>query len=132
MRFLAASLMVVTAMLLTLGNNQAGEKPKYSIKEVMKEAHKGGLMKKVADGKAERPLVLVAGGFFVIISAMLTGPTVVAALKACGVSHVIWIPDSELGAWEQALTGAGGLPLVRVCREGEALAVAAGLLLGGK
>ena len=53
-------------------------------------------------------------------------------MKACGITHVIWIPDSELGAWEQALTGAGGLPLVRVCREGEALAVAAGLLLGGK
>src|SRR5438477_7138389 len=53
MRFLAASLMVATAMLLTLGNNQAGEKPKYSIKEVMKEAHKGKLMNKVAEGKAD-------------------------------------------------------------------------------
>ena len=28
---------------------------------------------------------------------MLDGPAVVAALKACGVTHVIWIPDSELG-----------------------------------
>lgn len=63
---------------------------------------------------------------------MLDGPSVVAALKACGVSHVIWVPDSELGAWEPALTGPEGLPLVRVCREGEAFAVAAGLLLGGK
>ena len=63
---------------------------------------------------------------------MLHGPDVVAALKAGGVSHVIWIPDSELGAWEAALTGPAGLPLIRVCREGEAIAVAAGLLLGGR
>jgi sulfopyruvate decarboxylase TPP-binding subunit len=66
------------------------------------------------------------------MNTMLTGPTVVAALKGCGVTHVIWLPDSELGTWEQALTGPDGLPLIRVCREGEAFAVAAGLLLGGK
>ena len=63
---------------------------------------------------------------------MLDGPAVVAALKACGVTHVVWIPDSELGTWEPALTGPDGLPLIRVCREGEAFAVAAGLLLGGR
>ena len=53
MKFLAASFMAVTAIVLLLGHNQAGEKAKYTIKEVMKEAHKGGLMKKVADGKAD-------------------------------------------------------------------------------
>jgi sulfopyruvate decarboxylase subunit alpha len=63
---------------------------------------------------------------------MLDGPSVVAALKACGVTHVVWVPDSELGTWEPALTGPGGLPLVRVCREGEAFAVAAGLWIGGQ
>jgi sulfopyruvate decarboxylase TPP-binding subunit len=63
---------------------------------------------------------------------MLDGPAVVAALKGCGVTHVIWIPDTEVGTWEAALTGPGGLPLVRVCREGEAIGVAAGLLLGGQ
>ena len=63
---------------------------------------------------------------------MLEGPAAVAALNACGVTHVIWIPDSELGTWEPALTGPEGLPLIHVCREGEAFAVAAGLLLGGK
>jgi sulfopyruvate decarboxylase TPP-binding subunit len=62
---------------------------------------------------------------------MLDGPSAVAALKGCGVTHVIWLPDSELGTWEPALTGPDGLPLVRVCREGEAMAVAAGLHLGG-
>ena len=63
---------------------------------------------------------------------MLDGPSVVAALKECGVTHVIWVPDSELGTWEAALTGPDGLPLIRVCREGEAFGVAAGLSLGGK
>src|SRR4051812_19383261 len=64
---------------------------------------------------------------------MLDGSAVVAALKGVGVSHVVWLPDSELGTWEDALSDPqGGLPLVRVCREGEAIAVAAGLLLGGR
>jgi sulfopyruvate decarboxylase subunit alpha len=63
---------------------------------------------------------------------MLDGPSVVAALKRCGITHVVWIPDSELGLWESALTAAEGLSLLRVCREGEAFALAAGLYLGGK
>jgi sulfopyruvate decarboxylase TPP-binding subunit len=63
---------------------------------------------------------------------MLDGRSVVAALKDCGVSHVIWVPDTDLGTWEADLTGPAGLPLIRVCREGEAFGVAAGLWLGGK
>lgn len=63
---------------------------------------------------------------------MLDGPSIAAALKANGVTHVVWIPDSELGTWEPALAATDGLTLVRVCREGEAFAVAAGLHLGGK
>jgi sulfopyruvate decarboxylase TPP-binding subunit len=63
---------------------------------------------------------------------MLDGPSVVAALKSCGITHVVWIPDSELGLWESALVSEPGLQLIRACREGEALAIAAGLYLGGK
>jgi sulfopyruvate decarboxylase TPP-binding subunit len=63
---------------------------------------------------------------------MLDGPSVVAALKECGVTHVVWIPDSEIGTWEPALLAEPALQLLRVCREGEAIAVAAGLYLGGK
>src|SRR5713101_4444087 len=63
---------------------------------------------------------------------MIDGPELVAALKQCGVSHVIWIPDTTLGAWESALAAPDALPLIRVCREGEAFGVAAGLILGGK
>jgi sulfopyruvate decarboxylase subunit alpha len=63
---------------------------------------------------------------------MLDGAEIVGALKKCGVSHVIWIPDSELGKWETVLSADRDLKLIRVCREGEAMAVAAGLLLGGR
>jgi sulfopyruvate decarboxylase subunit alpha len=62
---------------------------------------------------------------------MFDGPSVVAALEDCGVTHVVWIPDSDIGRWEPALKAASKLRLLRVCREGEAIALAAGLLLGG-
>ena len=63
---------------------------------------------------------------------MFDGPSVAAALKSCGVTHVVWIPDSYLGTWENTLAADPDIKLVRVCREGEAIGVAAGLLLGGK
>lgn len=63
---------------------------------------------------------------------MLDGPGVVRALVAAGVTHVVWLPDSELGLWESALSTSPHLRLLRPCREGEAIALAAGLLLGGK
>src|SRR5207248_9078800 len=61
---------------------------------------------------------------------MIDGPSVVAALEAAGFTHLVWLPDSHLGTWDAALAGSRLAP-VRVCREGEAVAVAAGLLLGG-
>jgi sulfopyruvate decarboxylase TPP-binding subunit len=63
---------------------------------------------------------------------MWDGRAVVTALKGCGVTDVVWIPDTELGAWEPALSADPELRLIRACREGEALAVAAGLWLGGR
>ncbi len=63
---------------------------------------------------------------------MLDGPSVVGALVAAGVTDVVWVPDSELGTWEEALRTERDLRLIRVCREGEAMAVAAGLMLGGR
>ncbi|MHB1421949.1 MAG: thiamine pyrophosphate-binding protein [Gemmataceae bacterium] len=63
---------------------------------------------------------------------MFDGPSVVAALEDCEVTHVAWIPDSDIGRWEPALSTAQRLQLLRVCREGEAIALAAGLYLGGK
>lgn len=62
---------------------------------------------------------------------MFDGNEVVATLRQLGVTHVVWLPDSELGQWEPALSAGHDPRLIRVCREGEAYGVAAGLLLGG-
>jgi sulfopyruvate decarboxylase TPP-binding subunit len=61
---------------------------------------------------------------------MIDGPAVVAALEAAGFTHLVWLPDSHLGTWDAALAGSRLGP-IRACREGEAVAIAAGLLLGG-
>jgi sulfopyruvate decarboxylase TPP-binding subunit len=62
---------------------------------------------------------------------MIDGPQMVEILRTAGITHVPWIPDSDLGRWESALANASTPRLLRVCREGEILAIAAGLLLGG-
>jgi sulfopyruvate decarboxylase subunit alpha len=63
---------------------------------------------------------------------MFAGPEIVEILKEMQVTHVVALPDSTLGLWEDAIRAAGSPKLVRVCREGEAWAVAAGLYLGGR
>jgi len=63
---------------------------------------------------------------------MFDGNEVVNLFESLGVTHVVWLPDSELGQWEAALSASSKLKLIRVCREGEAFAVAAGLLIGGQ
>jgi len=63
---------------------------------------------------------------------MFSGSQIVATLEQLGVTHVIWVPDSATGPWETAIQSSRQLTLVRVCREGEAWPLAAGLHLGGK
>jgi sulfopyruvate decarboxylase TPP-binding subunit len=62
---------------------------------------------------------------------MLDGHAVAVALAESGATHIVWIPDSIIGTWQSALLAEKRLQLIRVCREGEAIGVAAGLLLGG-
>ena len=57
---------------------------------------------------------------------------VVAELKKNDISHVVWLPDSETNFMYQLLTNEPTLDLVPVCREGETMAIAAGLWVGGK
>ena len=64
------------------------------------------------------------------MTAIFPGAQVGALLRDCGVTHVVTVPDSTLGQWEADIE-ASGIRLVRVCREGEAWALAAGLFLGG-
>ncbi len=61
---------------------------------------------------------------------MFAGDRIASLLVELGVTHVVTVPDSTLGTWEAAIQGSS-VRLVRVCREGEAWAVAAGLYLGG-
>ncbi|MDA0264269.1 MAG: hypothetical protein O3A93_07605 [Chloroflexi bacterium] len=58
--------------------------------------------------------------------------SVVAELKKNKISHVVWLPDSETNFMYQLLTNEPDLDLVPVCREGETMAIAAGLWVGGK
>ncbi|HEX6049623.1 MAG TPA: thiamine pyrophosphate-binding protein [Gemmatimonadaceae bacterium] len=62
---------------------------------------------------------------------MFSGEQIAALLAELGVTHVVTIPDSTIGPWEPAIERGGRVRLVRVCREGEAWQVAAGLYLGG-
>lgn len=62
---------------------------------------------------------------------MFSGPEIAATFRSLGFTHVVGIADSTLGRWHEAIEAAEGLRLVRVCREGEAWEVAAGLYLGG-
>src|SRR5438477_10887748 len=63
---------------------------------------------------------------------MIDGPAILAAFRKCGITDVVWIPDSHLGTWEPALAAAGDVRLLRASREGEAIALAGGLILGGR
>jgi sulfopyruvate decarboxylase TPP-binding subunit len=62
----------------------------------------------------------------------IPAPQISQMLIELGITHVVWLPDSAIGPWEHAIDRPGTLELVRVCREGEAWAIAAGLHLAGK
>src|SRR4051794_37715159 len=61
----------------------------------------------------------------------LQAATVLTELASCGVTHIVWLPDSETGFMYKAMLDSQ-FTLVPVCRGGEAIAVAAGLVAGGK
>ena len=63
---------------------------------------------------------------------MYSANEIVAELTRLGISHVVWVPDSVIGQWENALDASPDIELVRVCREGEVWPLAAGRLVGGK
>lgn len=63
---------------------------------------------------------------------MFSGPQIAAVFAELGVTHVVYLPDSTLGTWEAEFAQSKTFQLVRVCREGEAWVLAAGLHIGGK
>ena len=62
---------------------------------------------------------------------MFSGTQIAAVFAELGVTHVVYLPDSTLGTWEAEFSRSTAFQLVRVCREGEAWVLAAGLHLGG-
>ena len=61
----------------------------------------------------------------------LTPSSVIKELHNNGVTHVVWLPDSETNFMFQEMSSDSALNIVSVCREGECLAIAAGLWVGG-
>jgi sulfopyruvate decarboxylase TPP-binding subunit len=61
---------------------------------------------------------------------VFSGEQVAGLLVELGLTHVVTVPDSTIGQWEPAILRSPAR-LIRVAREGEAWAVAAGLYLGG-
>jgi len=62
---------------------------------------------------------------------MFSGEEIAELFSELQITHVIWLPDSALGAWEAALESSPAFRLIRVAREAEAWAIAAGLKIGG-
>ena len=62
---------------------------------------------------------------------MFSGEEIASLLERVGVTHVVTVPDSTIGPWQAQIEQHGSARVVRVCREGEAWQVAAGLYLGG-
>ena len=62
---------------------------------------------------------------------MFSGDQISGLFEQLGITHVVTVPDSTVGQWQTAIEQRGKTRVVRVCREGEAWQVAAGLMLGG-
>jgi sulfopyruvate decarboxylase subunit alpha len=64
-------------------------------------------------------------------AAVLSPQTVLDQMKEHGVTHVVWLPDSETNWLYLLMQAEPSLRLVGVSREGHACSVAAGLAAGG-
>ncbi|MFC2072712.1 thiamine pyrophosphate-binding protein [Chloroflexota bacterium] len=62
----------------------------------------------------------------------ITAQGVLDELKRCGITHIVCLPDSEAGFMYEVMMNQREITIVPICREGEAIAIAAGLLVGGK
>ncbi|HLF05001.1 MAG TPA: thiamine pyrophosphate-binding protein, partial [Dehalococcoidia bacterium] len=64
--------------------------------------------------------------------ANLSPETVLGEMLKNGVTHVVWLPDSETNWLYMLMKAEPSLTLVPVSREGQAFSIAAGLSVGGK
>ncbi len=62
----------------------------------------------------------------------LTPKTILQQLLKNGVTHLVWLPDSETNFMYNQMSAEPNIDIVPVCREGESIPIAAGLWVGGK
>jgi sulfopyruvate decarboxylase TPP-binding subunit len=62
----------------------------------------------------------------------LRASRLILELEKQGVTHVVTLPDSETSGMYDAIQASDAISLVPVCREGEAIPIAAGLWAAGK
>ena len=62
---------------------------------------------------------------------MERGEAICRELKKAGIRHIVWLTDSETHFMHDAMDRDPDLKVIKVCREGEAVAICAGLYLGG-
>jgi sulfopyruvate decarboxylase TPP-binding subunit len=62
----------------------------------------------------------------------LHAATIVDELKKNNVTHTVWLPCSDTAAIYQVISEETAIHSIPVCREGESMAIAAGLWIGGK
>ena len=65
-------------------------------------------------------------------AAQLSPEIVLEEMKKHGVTHVVWLPDSETNWLYLLMQAEPSLQLVAVSREGPAFSIAAGLSVGEK
>ncbi len=83
------------------------------------------------NGTVGRPCQNTTSDLRLPTSELFSGSQIAELLADLQVTHVIWVPDSALGLWEAALESSPAFRLIRVSRESEAWAIAAGLHIGG-
>jgi sulfopyruvate decarboxylase subunit alpha len=63
---------------------------------------------------------------------ILSPEAVIQEFKKNGITHVVYLPDSETNWMYQLMEAEPSIDLVSVTREGETIAIAAGIIAGGK
>lgn len=62
----------------------------------------------------------------------LAPQAIIQELHKNGVTHVVWLPDTETNFMFDQLNSDNNLDVIPICREAEGVPIAAGLWIGGK
>ena len=62
----------------------------------------------------------------------LSPAAIIGQLHQNNITHAVWLPDSETSFMYEEMVADTSISIVPICREGESMAIAAGLWVGGK